>query len=249
MKKIIGSAMLIALCLSCSQQQYVVTSIDAQRYPIVASSYNPKDTQMQNLVEHYKDKLDNEMNQVIGTSTQAMTYGRPESLLTNLTADVMLKYGNNYTEGICDLAFVNVHGHRANLSKGDITIGNVFEIYSFENTLVVIKLKGSDLIEAFESYAKMGGAGLSSTAKLLIKNKTLESATVNGLPIDKDKTYTIITLDYLADGNDGLEVFKKSLEISEPGITLRDAMMQYIKDQTEAGKEISSVLDGRITIE
>ena len=95
----------------------------------------------------------------------------------------------------------------------------------------------------------MGGSGISSTVKLLIKDGKLESATVKGLPVDKDKVYTIITLDYLADGNDGLDAFKNSIEVIEPGLTLRDAMMQYVKDQTANGKEISSVLDGRIIIE
>lgn len=245
----IGGAMLVALCFSCTQQQYVVTSLQAQRYPIVAANYSQANTNTQALVENYKVKLDYEMNQVIGVSTQDMTYGRPESLLTNLTSDVMLAYGDKYTNGVCDLACMNVHGHRANLSKGNITIGNIFEIYSFENTLVLIKLKGSDLLDAFESYAKMGGAGISSTVKLLIRDEKLVSATVKGLPVDKDKVYTIITLDYLADGNDGLEAFKNSLEVVEPGLTLRDAMMQYVKDQTAKGEKISSVLDGRITIE
>lgn len=249
MKKVIGGAMLIALCFSCSRQQYVVTSLQAQRQPIVAADYPRTGGEVETLVEKYKVKLDNEMNQVIGVSTQDMTYARPESLLTNLTSDVMEAYGEKYTNGACDLACMNVHGHRANLAKGNIRVGNIFEIYSFENTLVLIKLKGGDLLDAFESYAKMGGAGISSTVKLIVKDGKLQSATVKGQPVDKDKVYTIITLDYLADGNDGLEAFKNSLEVIEPGITLRDAMMQYVKDQTASGKEISSVLDGRITIE
>lgn len=249
MKKMIGSAILITLCFSCSRQQYVVTSMQAERYPIVAANYPLQDTQTEALVDKYKVKLDNEMKQVIGISLQDMTYGRPESLLTNLTADVMEAYGEKYTNGTCDLACMNVHGHRANLAKGDITVGNIFEIYSFENTLVLIKLKGSDLLDAFESYAKMGGSGISSAVKLTAKDGKLQSATLKGLPIDKDKIYTIITLDYLADGNDGLEAFKNSIEVEESGITLRDAMMQYVKDQTANGKEISSALDGRITIE
>lgn len=249
MKKLIGGTMLMALCFSCSQQQYVATGLQAQRYAIVTADNAQPNAGLQALVDTYKVKLDNEMNQVIGVSTQDMTYGRPESLLTNLTSDVMQAYGSKYTNGTCDLACMNVHGHRANLSKGNITVGNIFEIYSFENTLVLIKLKGSDLLDAFDSYAKMGGAGISSTVKLLIKDGKLQNATVKGLPIDKDKIYTIITLDYLADGNDGLEAFKNSTEVIEPCLTLRDAMMQYVKDQTANGKEISSVLDGRITIE
>ena len=104
-------------------------------------------------------------------------------------------------------------------------------------------------MEAFESYAKMGGAGISSTVHLEVKGEKLVSATVKGKPVDQNKTYTIITLDYLADGNDGMEAFAKATEVVEPGITLRDMMMNYVKEQTAAGKTVSSVLDGRITIQ
>lgn len=249
MKKVLSGALLMALCVSCSQQHYVITKMDAQRYPLIASEYTGKAPEMSSLIGNYKTLLDKEMGQVIGTSTQDMTYERPESLLTNLTSDVMQAYGEKMTNGNCDLASVNVYGHRANLGKGNITVGNIFEIYSFENTLVLIKLKGSDLMEAFESYAKMGGAGISSTVHLVAKDEKLVSVTVKGQPVDPNKTYTIITLDYLADGNDGMEAFAKATEVTEPGITLRDAMMNYVKEQTAAGKSVSSVLDGRITIE
>lgn len=223
--------------------------MDAQRYPLVATQYEGKAPEMSAMVARYKVLLDKEMGQVIGTSDQDMGYGRPESLLTNLTSDVMQAYGEKATGGNCDFASVNVYGHRANLGKGNITVGNIFEIYPFENTLVLIKLKGSDLQEAFESYAKIGGAGISSTAHLVIKDDKLVSATVKGKPVDPNKIYTIMTLDYLADGNDGMEAFAKAIEVIEPGITLRDAMMDYVKQQTAAGKPVSSVLDGRITIE
>lgn len=249
MKIILSSAFMVALCLSCSQKSYEVSGIQAQRYPLVAADYASAAPEMSALITKYKTSLDKEMNQVIGTSDQDMPYGRPESLLTNLTSDVMLAYGKKYNNGVCDLSSVNVFGHRADLGKGNITVGNIFEIYPFENTLILLKLKGSDLMEAFESYAKIGGAGISSTVKLVIKDEKLVSATVNGESVDPNKVYTIMTLDYLADGNDGMEAFRKATELIEPGLTLRDMMMQYVKDQTAQGKSVSSVLDGRITIE
>lgn len=249
MKKIVIYAILAVLCVSCSQQHYAVKSIEAQRHLLVASEYVGKAPAMSEMIGHYKRLLDKEMGQVIGTSDQDMTYERPESLLTNLTSDVMQAYGEKMTNGNCDLASMNVYGHRANLGKGSITVGHIFETYSFDNTLVLIKLKGSDLMEAFESYAKMGGAGISSTARLVVKDGKLVSATVKGKPVDADKIYTIMTLDYLAEGNDGMDAFAKATEVTEPGITLRDAMMDYVKQQTAAGKTISSAIDGRITIE
>jgi len=249
MKKIFAGMILVAVAMSCSRQQYMVTHIDAQRYSVDQGLISNSNEKVNQLVTSYKGLLDKEMNQVIGKSSEEMTYGRPESLLTNMTSDVMLKYANTVLGQHCDLSFMNVHGHRANLAKGDIIVGNIYEIYSFENTLSIVKIKGVYLTEAFESYAKLGGAGVSSTVKLIILDRKVEDVRINGNPIDKDKIYTVVTLDYLADGNDGLQALKKAVETEDTGIVLRDIMLDYIKQQTSEGKMITSHLDNRITIE
>lgn len=249
MKKILISIALSAIFFSCSQPRYAVTSIKGERNLIQESDYKTIDTNLQQFVNKYKKDMDREMSQSIGESEMDMTYGRPESLLTNLTSDVMLSYSQNGSYPDCDIAMVNVHGHRANLAKGNITVGNMFEIYSFENTLAFVKVKGKYLLDLFDSYAEMGGAGISGNVKLVIKDKKLISATVNGEPVDKNKIYTIVTLDYLADGNDGMDALKNAEETDVTNIVLRDMMMDYIKSQTAKGQKITSALDGRITIQ
>lgn len=248
MKKIVVSIVLSAFILSCTQQRYAVTGIKGERIMIRESENNNIDTDLQQFVNRYKSDMDREMSQSIGQSAMDMTYGRPESLLTNLTSDVMLSYAQSGYNPDCDIALMNVHGHRANLAKGNITVGNMFEIYSFENTLAFVQIKGEYLLDIFDSYAKMGGAGVSSNVKLVIKNKKLISATVNGETIDKNKIYTIVTLDYLADGNDGMEALISAEQSDITNIVLRDVMMDYIKSKTSEGEIIASSLDGRITI-
>lgn len=249
MKKIVGSILLSAFILSCSQSRYAVTGIKGERIIIKEAEYNNIDTDLQQFVNQYKSEIDREMSQSIGESAADMTYGRPESLLTNLTSDVILSYAQSGYSPDCDIALMNVHGHRANLAKGNITVGNMFEIYSFENTLAFVQIKGEYLLDIFESYAKMGGAGVSSNVRLVIKNKKLISVTINGEPIDKNKIYTIVTLDYLADGNDGMEALKNAEQSDITNIVLRDVMMDYIKSKTSNGEVITSSLDGRIVIE
>lgn len=234
---------------SCKKQEYAVSSMTGVRTTLNAS-FNPVgETPMTKLVEKYKHTLEREMGEVIGISAQDMQLGRPESLLTNLTSDAMKLAGDRASGGKCDIAFMNVYGHRSGLAKGNITIGNMFEVYSFENALVLIKVKGSVLTEIFESYAKMGGAGVSSSARIVIDNYgKLLSATVNGQPVDPNKTYTLVTLDYLADGNDGMAALKKADSITPLKITLRDEMINYVKQTTAEGKKITSAIDGRITV-
>ena len=128
-------------------------------------------------------------------------------------------------------------------------MGNLYEIYSFDNTIAFLELKGEDLIKIFDAYARIGGAGISSNAHLLVKDQKIVSATLDGKPIDRNKIYNVVTLDYLADGNNSMTAFKNAVKIDNTGITLRDIMIDYVHKQTAQGKEISSVEDGRITIE
>ncbi|MFR9165631.1 MAG: 5'-nucleotidase C-terminal domain-containing protein [Dysgonomonas sp.] len=243
----IGVLMMLASC--GANQQYTVSSVTGERVLVTPTDH--PDIGMLELVSHYKAKLDREMNVVIGESDDYMPFGKPESLLTNFTSDVMMLLDTKYTEGTKpDLTVMNVNGHRAPMPEGDITVGDLFEVYSFDNELAVVKLKGSDLLDLFDSYAKMGGSGISSNVRLIIsKDGKLIDAKVNGKPVDKDKIYTVVTLDYLAEGNDGMDAFKKSLSVYKPGIILRDYMIEYVKSQTEKDKDISSELDGRITVQ
>jgi hypothetical protein len=42
--------------------------------------------------------------------------------------------------------------------------------------------------------------------------------------------------------------FRNAITSVNTGITLRDVMIDYVKEQTRQGNEIQSQLDGRITI-
>ena len=238
----------LALSLFACRPTYEVTGISGTIVLMDASFDTPPNEGMQSLVRSYKTELDNEMNVIIGNSARFMDYKRPESLLTNLTADVMKTYGDEHLPGGADLGVMNVHGHRATLPAGEVTVGNLYEIYSFDNTIVFLELKGSDLNKIFDAYARIGGAGISSNTRLVVEEKKVKSATVDGKPVDKDRVYRVVTLDYLAEGNDNMAAFRDALSHTDTGITLRDAMIDWVKEQNRQGKEIESALDGRIIV-
>ena len=243
------------LVVSCSS--YKQTERQTQEYTIVNMSgtivemnkEQGSNAEMQAFVDKYKGTLDAQMNEVVGTTAEFMQKGRPESLLTNFTSDVMKEYGDKHIENGADVAIMNVNGHRATLPKGDITLGNLFEVYSFDNTISFLEVKGEDLTKIFEANARIGGAGISSNAHLVVNDKKLKSATLDGKPIDNNKIYNVVTIDYLADGNDNMSAFRDAVSMQDTGVTLRDIMIDYVREQTSQGKIISSQLDGRITIE
>jgi 2',3'-cyclic-nucleotide 2'-phosphodiesterase (5'-nucleotidase family) len=240
-------ASLAILLLSC-KQSYHVTGMTGTLVAMDSTFDSHPHRKMQSLVMSYKTRLDREMNEVIGYSSQFMDYKRPESLLTNLTSDVMKAYGDKHLPNGADVGVMNVHGHRANLPKGEITVGTLYEIYSFDNAITFLELKGSDLKKIFDSYARIGGAGISSNVKLITEEGKVKKVTIDGKPICDEKVYHIVTLDYLAEGNDNMGAFRNALSRVDTGVTLRDVMIEYVKEQTRQGKEIVSSLDGRIVI-
>ena len=238
---------LLLIVTSCSSRQYTISSIQGEYISVIAA--NKPDPEMAGLVNHYKKQLDDRMGKTIGYSTEYMPYTSYQSLLTNFTADVMVKLDVKYTGGQhVDLALMNVHGHRAAIPEGNITVGDIFSTYSFENELVVLRLKGEYLNDIFKMYAGTGGAGISNTLQIVSENKKLVSAKVNGKPVEKDKIYTIVTLDYLAEGNDGMQALRKAESATHTGLTLRDYILHYIQDKTAKGEKITSMLDERVVV-
>lgn len=245
--RIIWVIALIISLFSC-KPQYRIVDFKGDIIEIDSTFDSKPIPDIHKLVLSYKTQLDSEMNIPIGTSASLMDYRRPESLLTNLTSDVMKKYGDEHLPNGADLGVMNVHGHRATMPKGVVTIGNLFEIYSFDNTITFLELKGSDLKKMFDAYASIGGAGISSNVKLVIEDKQVKSVTLDNKPIDKDKIYKIVTLDYLAEGNDNMSAFLNATSINNTGVTLRDIMIDWVQEQTRMGNEIDSAIDGRIII-
>lgn len=246
------STLLVVSCSSYKQAEkkapeFAIVKISGQI--VEMNKEQGTNAEMQAFVNKYKGTLDQQMNEVLGTSSEFMQKGSPQSLLTNLTSDVMKEYGDKQLEDGADVSFMNVNGHRATLPKGELTLGNLFEVYSFDNTITFLEVKGEDLIKVFEAYARMGGAGISSNARLVANDRKLKSVTLDGKTIDSSKIYNIVTIDYLADGNNGMKALRDAVSINNTGITLRDIMIDYVREQTAQGKQISSQLDGRIIIE
>jgi 2',3'-cyclic-nucleotide 2'-phosphodiesterase (5'-nucleotidase family) len=199
------------------------------------------------LVESYKTILDSEMNTPVGTAAQTLVKGYPQSLLTNFTADAIQQIAEELM-GDIDFAVMNVGGLRSTLNQGTITLGNLYEIYSFDNRLVVLELPGKAVKEFFDFIAYHGGQGLSKSIQLVVNKREIESLKINGQMLDENKTYRVATIDYVAEGNDGMVAFKQAMGSIDSNETLRDLMIQYVKKLTVNNQEANATIDDRITI-
>ena len=148
-------------------------------------------------------------------------------------------------------------GVRADLPKGTITYGDVVDIAPFENKIAFTTLSGADVLELFEQIAAVGGEGVSRGVRLVIKKDaatskyTLESATINGEPVDPQRDYRITTIDYLLGGTDKMGAFKKGRNVNSPqdaSNNSRFVIMNYFLEQQKLGKIVDSEIEGRITV-
>ena len=201
------------------------------------------------LLAPYKARMDSVMYHVVGTAEMSMDRFRPESLLSNLIADVLREAAVEVLGKPADMGLINIGGIRNSLTEGDITTENIYEILPFENSLCVLTMKGSAMKHLFENIAVRLGEGVSGIQLEISKDGKLLQASIAGKPVEDDRDYTVATIDYLADGNDGMTAFLQADKRECPdGATLRGLFMKYVEKQTAAGKKVTSRMEGRVVV-
>lgn len=231
---------------SATAQQYKVKSAKWKRIEVTKALDAKPDSQALAIIAPYKVSVDSVMSPVLGMSRVAMNARRPESLLSNWAADVMVEGSTATGLPAADMGLINIGGLRNNMPEGIVRKGDILLISPFENKLVVLEMKGSDLIKLMKNIAAVGGEGVSKSVRMVIsKDKKLLNATIMGEKISRRRIYTVATLDYLAEGNDKMYALKKARKRHEIGLMTRDVMMESVLKN----RIIDSKMEGRITIE
>lgn len=246
-KKLLPALLIVLSATSCCHKQWAIIqrssvkiAIDSTTNPLADKSYN-------DYLQPFKQKVDAQMNKVIGQAAETMKGHAPESLLSNFSADVYQQTATNFQGENVDIAIVNLGGLRTVVPAGDIPIRKVFELMPFENELVLLWLRGDKLNELLQYFASMGGEGVSGL-RMEIKDGKAVNITIDGKPLDTTQVYSIATNDYLAGGNDKMVQLAQAEKRVNTGIKVRTMLLNYIKNETKKGNKIQSKLDGRIKI-
>ncbi len=216
------------------------------KFIAVDSTYK-EDSLIRSEISPYKAKLDAVMNEVLAISEQVMMKGNPEGLLGNFTADAVLKKAKEYCKDSCtvDICLLNNGGLRNSLPKGNITLGNIFQLMPFENEMVFLTMNGGDVKELLDFIANKGGMPVAGM-RMKIKNNMPSEVMIGDKPFDISKSYTIVTSDYLANSGDNMTFFTTATRKIVIGKKLRDAIIEYLLDETKQGNTIKVKKDGRI---
>ncbi|NDP22285.1 MAG: 5'-nucleotidase [Paludibacter sp.] len=244
-KKLFIPLVIILLLSSCTHKTWTITNATSTKIAIDSTTEKTADKNYELYLQPLKQKIDAEMNVVIGNAAETMTGHAPESLLSNFSADVYRKAASEFLENNVDISIVNLGGLRTIVLKGNITVGKVFELMPFENELVLLWLKGDKIFDLLQYFASMGGEGVSGL-RMEIKNGKAVNITIGGQPLSPEKLYSIATNDYLAGGNDKMIQLAQYEKRVNTGLKIRNILLDYIKKETQKGNKIEAKLDGRI---
>lgn len=243
--------MVLMMTATSCHTPYHLGSIEGSRI-LVDSRYDVRpDARATAFMAPYKQQVDSVMSPVVGTIDHYMAADKPESDLSNLLSDILVWGGKAYGEQP-QLAVYNMGGMRAAFAKGTVTYGDVLDVAPFENKICFLTLTGDKLLELFRQIASRRGEGVSHGVELVITpDGRLTSAHLHGKSIDPAARYRIATLDYLAQGNDGLVAFKSATNLVSPqeeSNNIRYIIMNYFREQAKAGLTVNARKEGRIII-
>lgn len=245
------------------------------------------DNEVAAVVNGELDELTGILEGVVATSSVDLTISDPaetdengapvrmvrsaETNLGDLTADALRDQTG------ADIAFVNGGGIRISIPAGDVTYGDIYAVFPFNNQVCVIEASGQQILDALEWGVHLlpdefGGffqtSGLSYEVDCSVESGCTEDeyemfTGVNGErrvsnvmvgeePIDPDASYTVAGSDYLLlySGN-GYSMFADCTVINRSAVIDSDALINYISDTLGGviGEEYSDPYgQGRITI-
>lgn len=211
-------------------------------------------------VKELGEPLEELKQKVVGSSADTIVGDRnvcrvEECSMGNLVADAQLERVKD--QGIT-ISIANSGGLRASIDAGDVTMGEVLTVLPFQNTIATFQLKGSDLLAALENGAK----GLEEVAgrfpqvagmKYAFDKSKPPGSRISDVqvkegegfvPLDPNKTYGVVTNNYVRGGGDGYEVFAtNAVNPYDFGPNLEQAVADYLT----ANNPYKPYTDGRIT--
>jgi len=147
-----------------------------------------------------------------------------------------------------DVAVINSGCIRTSIGTGDITLKDVYDVMPFLNYTCILDVPGSVLWDEMEfSLALMGSdkggflqiSGMTVTYDPDATESRVISIIVGGTDLDKDATYRLATIDFVASGGDG-NTYLKDYDATKY-LALDMMFIGYVSD-------IGTITDGTVDV-
>ncbi|EKE44784.1 protein 5NUC [Oceaniovalibus guishaninsula JLT2003] len=231
--------------------------VSASGAPILIDRSMAEDPAVVERIREAAIPLDEIRNKVVAEAAEPIEGDRTicrvqECSMGNLVADAML--ARVADQGI-DVAIANSGGLRASIEAGEVTMGDVLTVLPFQNTLSTFQVDGATLKEALENgasqieeeagrFAQVAGMTYAVDPSAPVGER-VSDVTVGGEPLDMDRTYGVVSNDYVRNGGDGYSMFVDAANAYDFGPDLADVTAEYMAAQDGAYRPYT---DGRITM-
>lgn len=203
-----------------------------------------------------------------------------ETNLGDFASDAFLYAGRKYAEeqklGISvDVAISNGGGIRASIPAGDISLNTLYTVFPYGNTVELVTVTGSQLLEMLEASTfctptALGGfpqiAGAEYTVNTAVDYKNGEQypkstyyapaapgsrvtiTSVGGKAFDPKANYTVVVNSFQAEGGDTYYALTQGSFKQNTGIVDADALIQYVNSMKGVISKEYANPQGRITV-
>lgn len=162
-----------------------------------------------------------------------------------------------------DVAFLNAGSIRKDMLKGDLTVGDIWEINPFGNNIMTFSVKGSSIRKMIANNVRMASKDEELSAYDMIifsgmivrvnpdkitdqNDDFILSIEINGKNLEPEKVYSVVTNSYTASqAKKYFGDFGEEIKATDTNVIDRDALLEAVQQQ----KVINNVFETRLFLE
>ena len=218
--------------VSCKTKKYTNYQIEGKKIE-VASKYTSNEI-IESYISPYRAHINTDLDSVISYTNETLdkTKGEWQSNIGNFMADACMEFASpvfkKQQNKQIDIVLLNSGGIRSIIPKGNITKRNAFEVMPFENSLIVVALKGEEIIAMANHIIKEKKPHPVNGLKIFLdKENTITKVLFNDKAIENNTIYYVATSDYLANGGDNMSFFLKNEGAFDLNYKIRNVLIDY----------------------
>ena len=177
--------------------------------------------------------------------------------IQHMVAAAFLEQGKRF--GGADISLQNAGGVRVDIGAGNITVGKVFELLPFKNTLYRLVLTGAQMKAALEdgvdsvingtgtgAYPYTGGmrftVDMNQARGSRIGSPEVRDASGTWKPLDPAASYRLITNNFTAEGGDKYDTLKAipAAQRENTFLDYADSFLQYVRSSSPLSRPASA---------
>ncbi len=221
---------------------------EARNLPV--DSTLPEQPKVAALVQNYARRLDAAANHVLGQALVDLEGDAPqvrtrETNFGSLLADLARSRVGT------EIALLNSGLIRGSIPSGPVTLKRVMQALPYEESLISFKLTGAQLQQAMENSVselpRTSGRFLQVSGLSYLFDPSAPAGSrvkgiwIQGVPLERDREYSVVVEQFLAEGGDGYAVFLQGRDKVEHQSPLRDLLSTALETAPVTARE-----DGRI---